>query len=148
MAARPTSGSGSLPFDHERQLVIRRRADPDGGDTLLVTKGAPEAVLARCVDVPPDGAARPRAAVRRRRTRRRRRHPRRSRALHQPSADDERDLSSSGSSPSAIRPKADAGASIAKLAALGIDVKIITGDNGTVAAKVCRDIGLDARRRC
>ena len=45
--SQPTSGSGLLPFDHERQLasvVVRR---PDGDDTL-VTKGAPEAVLARC----------------------------------------------------------------------------------------------------
>ena len=41
------------------------------------------------------------------------------------------------------RPKADAGAAIAKLHALGIAVKIITGDNGVVASKVCRDIGLD-----
>ena len=41
------------------------------------------------------------------------------------------------------RPKADAGASIAKLNQLGVAVKIITGDNGIVAAKVCRDIGLD-----
>ena len=42
---------GLLPFDHERQLAsvvvaLARRA------TLLITKGAPEAVLARCVDVP------------------------------------------------------------------------------------------------
>ena len=42
----------------------------------------------------------------------------------------------------ADRPKADAGASITKLQELGIDVKIITGDNGLVAAKVCADIGL------
>ena len=44
------------------------------------------------------------------------------------------------------RPKADAGASIAKLNALGIAVKIITGDNGIVAAKVCRDIGVDVEQ--
>ncbi len=43
----------------------------------------------------------------------------------------------------ADRPKADAGASIAQLQRLGVEVKIITGDNGLVAAKVCADIGLD-----
>ena len=43
----------------------------------------------------------------------------------------------------ADRPKADAGASIAQLQRLGVDVKIITGDNGLVAAKVCADIGVD-----
>jgi Mg2+-importing ATPase len=40
------------------------------------------------------------------------------------------------------RPKADASASIARLGALGITVKVITGDNPVVAAKVCRDLGL------
>ena len=49
---------------------------------------------------------------------------------------------SPASSPSSTGAKADAGASITKLNQLGIAVEIITGDNGTVAAKVCRDIGL------
>ncbi len=42
---------GSLPFDHDRQLasVVVRHA----GATLLITKGAPEVVLARCADPPP-----------------------------------------------------------------------------------------------
>ena len=41
---------GLIPFDHERQIVsvLVRSA----GDTLLLSKGAPEAVLARCVDPP------------------------------------------------------------------------------------------------
>jgi P-type Mg2+ transporter len=43
----------------------------------------------------------------------------------------------------ADRPKADAGASIAKLERLGVQVKIITGDNGLVAATVCAQIGVD-----
>ena len=63
----------------------------------------------------------------------------------QPDADDERDLHLVGFLTFVDRPKADAGESIAKLDRLGIAVKIITGDNGTVAAKVCRDIGLDRR---
>src|SRR4029453_6433712 len=45
--------------------------------------------------------------------------------------------------PSTARPKAHAGQSIAKLHGLGVTVKVITGDNPVVAAKVCRDIGLD-----
>ena len=43
----------------------------------------------------------------------------------------------------ADRPKPDAGSSIAQLRALGVEVKIITGDNGLVAAKVCSDIGVE-----
>ena len=45
---------GVLPFDHERQLASVLVKDP-GGQPLLITKGAPEVVLDRCVHVP-DGA--------------------------------------------------------------------------------------------
>ena len=38
---------GILPFDHERQLVSVAVRGPDGA-SYLVTKGAPEVVLARC----------------------------------------------------------------------------------------------------
>ena len=41
------------------------------------------------------------------------------------------------------RPKADAAASLARLAVLGIVVKVITGDSPQVAVKVCHDLGLD-----
>jgi Mg2+-importing ATPase len=40
-------------------------------------------------------------------------------------------------------PKSDAAASLRRLQDLGIAVKIVTGDNPSVAAKVCRDLGLD-----
>jgi Mg2+-importing ATPase len=131
---------GILPFDHERQLVSVTATAP-GGATVLVTKGAPETVLARCVDVPAtaagvldrlfgDGArvvavatgAAPGAA--------------------DPRPQDEHDLTFIGFLAFADPAKPDAGASIAELAGLGIAVKIITGDNGTVAARICRDIGL------
>ena len=62
--------------------------------------------------------------------------------LDSPGAADERDLRLAGFITFVDRAKADAGASITKLNQLGIAVEIITGDNGTVAAKVCRDIGL------
>ena len=39
-------------------------------------------------------------------------------------------------------PKADAGSAIAKLDRIGVTVKVITGDNGVVAAKVCRDLAV------
>lgn len=40
-----------LPFDHERQMVSVLVRD-GAGAPILVTKGAPETVLERCVDVP------------------------------------------------------------------------------------------------
>jgi Mg2+-importing ATPase len=60
-------------------------------------------------------------------------------------AEDERGLALTGFLTFADRPKADAGASIAELERLGVQVKIITGDNGLVAAKVCADIGVDCK---
>ncbi len=131
---------GVLPFDHERQLatvLARRGAD----DPVLVTKGAPEAVLARCVGVGAesrrvlqglfDDGARVLAVA-----------TRVAPGLLQPTLADERDLRLQGFLTFVDRPKADAGASIAKLEQLGVTVKIITGDNGAVAAKVCRDLGV------
>jgi Mg2+-importing ATPase len=58
-------------------------------------------------------------------------------------AADEQGLKLEGFLTFADRPKADAGTSIAQLERLGIQVKIITGDNGLVAAKVCAEIGVD-----
>lgn len=45
---------GLLPFDHERRMISAVVCDTAGIQTM-VTKGAPETVLQRCVDVP-DGA--------------------------------------------------------------------------------------------
>jgi P-type Mg2+ transporter len=129
-----------LPFDHDRQLASVLVRDPDGR-VLLITKGAPEVVLSRCADVPgaarrvlealfsegarvvavasrPAGSARP-LTVR-----------------------DEQQLVLEGFLTFADRPKKDAGAAIAQLRRLGVGVKIITGDNGLVAAKVCAQIGV------
>jgi len=132
---------GILPFDHERQLVSVTAADPSGA-TVLATKGAPEAVLARCTSVPDtaravlerlfaEGARVVAVAARR------------ADADAEPRPEDERDLELAGFLTFTDPPKADASASIAELAGLGISVKIITGDNGTVAARICRDIGLE-----
>ncbi len=132
----------ALPFDHERQLAtVLVHADGDDA-AMLVTKGAPEAVMARCVDNPPQSAAvleglfaegaRVVAIASRDASR-----------LDPLTARDEHDLQLAGFLTFVDRPKADAGASIAKLSQLEISVKVITGDNGTVAGKVCRDIGID-----
>jgi P-type Mg2+ transporter len=134
---------GALPFDHERQLAtVLVRAGT--GTTMLVTKGSPEAVLARCVDSPADAAAvlnglfadgeRVVAVA-----------TRDDANLSRLALGDEHDLRLAGFLTFVDRPKADAGASVAKLNRLDIAVKVITGDNGTVAGKVCRDIGLDVQ---
>jgi Mg2+-importing ATPase len=133
---------GILPFDHERQLASVLAKDP-GGQPLLVTKGAPEVVLERCQDVP--AAARPALEALFSQGARVVAVASRSAGDIQPplTAEDEHGLTLEGFLAFADRPKADAGASIARLEQLGIRVKIITGDNGLVAARVCTQIGVD-----
>lgn len=58
------------------------------------------------------------------------------------STDDERDLHLAGFLIFLDPPKEDAASALKRLADLGIAVKVITGDNPVVAAKVCRDLGL------
>jgi Mg2+-importing ATPase len=132
---------GVLPFDHERQLASVLVKDP-GGQPLLITKGAPEVVLDRCVNVPDSarpaldalfsGGARVVAVA-----------ARSAEGMKALTAEDEQGLVLEGFLTFADRPKADAGTSIAQLERLGVEVKIITGDNGLVAAKVCSEIGVD-----
>jgi Mg2+-importing ATPase len=129
-----------LPFDHERRLVSVLVRDQDGTRTL-VTKGAPETVLTRCVDVPAAATAALAAefaagnrvvAV----------ATRPAGGLTQLTTADERDLRLAGLLVFLDPPKPDAAAALARLAGLGIAVKIVTGDNPAVAAKVCQDLGL------
>ncbi|WP_307816652.1 magnesium-translocating P-type ATPase [Streptomyces sp. CRPSP2-6A1] len=131
---------GLLPFDHERRLVSVTVTDGSGA-VLLVTKGAPEAVLERCVQVP--GEARRRleaefAAGNRVVAVATRALP----AAAAPIAEDERGLRLAGLLVFLDPPKPDAAAALERLAKLGIGVKIVTGDNAAVAVKVCRDLGL------
>ncbi len=130
-----------LPFDHERRMVSVLVRDISGQLTL-VTKGAPETVLDRCIDVPAAArealeaeftagnrvvavATRPAAGPR------------------QPRPEDERGLRLVGLLVFLDPPKQDAAQALRRLAELGIAVKVVTGDNPAVAIKVCRDLGLD-----
>ena len=137
----PLRSKGLLPFDHERQLASVLVEDPDG-NLLVVTKGAPEVVLDRCKDVPDGARVGAGGAVFRGRPGGGRRHPVGPRV---DVADRGRraGLELAGFLTFADRPKADAGKSIAQLKRLGVEVKIITGDNGLVAAKVCSEIGVE-----
>jgi Mg2+-importing ATPase len=132
---------GVLPFDHERQLVSVLVNDPDG-QRLVVTKGAPEKVLDRCTRVP-SGARRSLEALFSDGARVVAVASRRAASIQTLTAEAEQGLALDGFLTFADRPKADAGASIAQLRQLGVEVKIITGDNGLVAAKVCAQIGVD-----
>jgi Mg2+-importing ATPase len=145
----PGAGAGTdgwrrlaeVPFDHERQLgsVL---ADGAAG-RLLVAKGAPEAILARCTGVPGDAetvldrlfaagsrvvAVATRAAD----------------GLNGLAPADESDLELRGFLCFADPPKRDAATSLERLAKLGVTVKLVTGDNGRVAEKVCAELGMES----
>jgi P-type Mg2+ transporter len=129
-----------LPFDHERRMVsVLVRSTT--GELTLVTKGAPESVLDRCVDVPTEArdaleaefaagnrvvavATRPGSGT------------------AKPTADDETGLRLIGLLVFLDPPKQEAAEALRRLADLGIAVKVVTGDNAAVAVKVCRDLGL------
>jgi len=144
----------ALPFDHDRRMTsVLVDADADaavevegvGRGRLLVTKGAPEAVLDRCAaaTVPAQatallaaelgGGARVVAVA-----------SRPAPELEGVGAADERDLALAGFLVFLDPPKSSAKASIDHLASLGVTVKVVTGDHPVVAERVCAELGLTA----
>jgi Mg2+-importing ATPase len=130
---------GQLPFDYERRLgsVLV----DDGAQRTIITKGAPESVLAACDAVPAGFDAVLRAqfaagarvlAV----------ASRAAPGLTTLGPGDERGLTLAGLLTFDDPPKADAAKSIDRLERLGVTVKIITGDNELVAQKICRDLAI------
>ncbi len=127
------------PFDHDRRRVSVL-ADRHG-QQLLITKGAPEAILERCTGVPDEAqgvldaefAAGNRVVAVASRV---------APELTAATVEDEHDLTLAGFLVFLDQPKPSAAASIARLAELGITVKIVTGDNPLVAETVCRTLGV------
>lgn len=129
-----------LPFDHVRQLSSV--LVDDGPRRRLIVKGAPEAVLSRCrngadphVQQMLDqlfGEGHRVIAV----------AARDAGALTTITAADETDLNLVGLVTFADLPKPDAAAALARLAGLGVAVKVATGDNPLVAQTVCSQLGM------
>jgi Mg2+-importing ATPase len=141
LQARKFRRLATLPFDHERRLVSVLVDDPVGA-RVLITKGAPETLLERCLDVP--GTARQvldaefaagnrvvavasRSAV----------------GLDAITDGDEQRLQLAGFLVFLDAPKSSARAALTRLATLGITVKVVTGDNPIVADTVCKALGLN-----
>ena len=130
----------TLPFDHDRRLVSVLVVDGDGVPTL-VTKGAPESVLERCVQVPATAGAVLEAEF----TAGGRVVAVASRPLPGRSAiarEDEQELALRGFLVFLDTPKASAAGALERLAGLGLTVKVVTGDNAQVAVRVCEELGL------
>ncbi|EWT03138.1 magnesium ABC transporter ATPase [Intrasporangium oryzae NRRL B-24470] len=137
-AARARRRIATLPFDHERRMVSVLLDDEP---PTLVTKGAPEAVLGRCVEVP---ASMPAALDEEFRAGNRVVAVGTRPMVPGDTLDvtDEAGLRLVGLLVFHDPPKSDAREALGRLESLGIDVKVVTGDNPIVALKVCRDLGL------
>ncbi|WP_118914360.1 magnesium-translocating P-type ATPase [Mycobacterium shigaense] len=131
-----------VPFDHERRATSV--LVDDDGKRVLVVKGAPEQILARCqatAAVAEDtlaglfGAGRRVVAV----------AARPADGLATIGPGDEHGLTLAGFLVFADEPKPAARQSLLDLAELGIETKIATGDNPRVAEKVCAELGLASK---
>ncbi len=147
-----------IPFDYERRMmsVIARKA----AGLFIITKGAPESVLPRCSEIARDGGATKEAltpdlaggleaAVAS--------HSREGlrmlavsyRSVEEKSAyshEDEAGMTLAGFLSFTDPPKKDAAQAISKLKMLGVDTKILTGDNEIVARKTCEDIEVQVKK--
>ncbi|MBC9881800.1 magnesium-translocating P-type ATPase [Bradyrhizobium sp. INPA01-394B] len=146
-AAQGWTLAGRQAFDFSRRLGSVLATGPEGA--LLIVKGAPEAVLALCAM---DEAAREAAmgrvhelatgglrtvAIASRAW---------SGALREVETDDETDLVFEGFCAFADPPKPTAAAAIARLAASGIRLKILSGDDPVVVQRLAGLVGLNPAR--
>ena len=150
-----------MPFDFERRRASVVVVKAGEGDHLMLTKGAPESVLAVCTSFEQEGTALPLddsasarilavyqglsaqgfrvIAVARRGIAAADQQP----AYH---ASDEHDLTLVGFVTFLDPPLPDAREVLGEMRARGVSIKILTGDNELVARHVCEAVGLDVGR--
>ncbi|MFO0757434.1 MAG: magnesium-translocating P-type ATPase [Byssovorax sp.] len=153
-----------IPFDFERRMMSVVVRTPEGGDRII-TKGAPEAVFARCASFRLGGELLPMdhphieelgkehdrlesegfrvLAIATRDL------PAHGAVAHGSTAygkADEHELVLEGYVAFLDPPKDSAAAAIRALVSHGVAVKVITGDSDLVARKVCKEVGLTVDR--
>ncbi len=144
-----------IPFDFSRRMMSVAVEGP-GGERQLLTKGAPEAVFARCTQFESEGEIFPMEpilvgnlieqvndlsedgfrvlAVATKKVDKRPAY----------SKSDESELVLTGYLAFLDPPKDTAAKAISVLCQHGITVKVLTGDNDLVTRKVCREVGINA----
>ena len=137
--AEDASRLDAIPFDHNRRIASALVVIQD--QPVLVSKGSPEDLLSRCANVAPEACQKLDEL-----------YEAGSRVIAvatkgMPGASgikpsDESNLTFEGFLTFADPAKPDVADSLKALAALGISVKICTGDSAQVAATVCRQVGL------
>ncbi len=160
LQSAPTTGSdrwalsGEIPFDFSRRCLSVAATLDDR--TFLLTKGAPEAIIAKSVTVEIDGLPRPLdEAWREKLDAIQQRYQdsgfrllgvaiRELAPLIPPRLEDETDLTFVGFCVFADPVKPDAASAVAELAALGVKLKIISGDQPGVVQHVAAQVGIPA----
>jgi Mg2+-importing ATPase len=150
-AAKGWTRKGRLPFDYGRRMGAVLAVGPDG--PTLIVKGAPDAVLAACRRMSGKPlSAKGRAAVLKSvgalAAQGLRAVAVASRpwtgALRDPSADDETGLTFEGLCTFADPVKPSAAAAVARLAAAGVRVVVLSGDDPVVVERLAKIVGLRA----
>ena len=149
-----------IPFDFQRRVMSVVVRTPEGKDRVI-SKGAPEAIFARCSHFELDGALRPMGHVLIEQLKEEYEQLSRDgfRILAIASKDvpardvvhgtgvpygkaDERDLVLNGYVAFLDPPRESARAAIEALEGHGVAVKVVTGDNELVSRKICSEVGL------
>ena len=144
-----------IPFDYQRRMmsvVVQTKLG-----RLLITKGAPESVLARCEQVEIPTGTEPinqmRGQIEPKLTEQAKDGYRTIALAYRSvetkssySVDEENKLTLLGFITFTDPPKEDARKALNKLKLMGVEVKILTGDNELVALKVCQELGLTVYR--
>jgi P-type Mg2+ transporter len=152
---KPYQRLDDVPFDYKRRLMSV--AVQNGGKTLLITKGAPESLAEKCTLAEINGEIIPLDKIRDElKTRLSRYSGAGYRVLAIAYREIEKKPTYTPSDESALTlagflvftdpPKEDANRAITRLKEMGVDVKILTGDNELVAKKICEDIELQCKR--
>jgi Mg2+-importing ATPase len=157
-AAQAYTRIDELPFDFSRRRMSVVIKPNDGGPTLLVCKGAVDEMLDICSQVVEDDHVVPMKddlvdCLRELRDENNNDGLRlvgvAYKVVDKPAGEyhvsDENDLTFVGYIAFLDPPKDSATEALRELRKHGVSVKILTGDNGLVAGKVCRDVGLDVK---
>ena len=148
-AARGWTRLGRLPFDYQRRMGAVLAEGPEG--LTLIVKGAPEAVLEACATIAGkvlDETGR-KAALER--VQGLAAQGLRSVAVasrpwsgqpRDPTAEDENGLAFEGLCTFADPPKASAPAAVARLAALGVRLVVLSGDDPVVVGRLAKIVGM------
>jgi Mg2+-importing ATPase len=148
------SKMAEIPFDYQRRMmsvVVRK-----DGDYILITKGAPESVLSRCEYAKPGKNEPIKGVLESIRTRFSDLSLQGYRVIAVAcrnadqkktyTVEDEAHLTFLGFLVFTDPPKQDAHQAMTNLKGMGVDLKILTGDNELVAKKICEEVDVPVRK--